>query len=115
MNTRHQMRHMSEREALTELGRFAARRDAEHAQSEAERLKIAEDHAAKWTAEKRAQAVKNGDAMPGGKYPIIDQEDMNAAAKLIGNGDAAADAVEEHMKKQAKKHGLTLPKSMQGS
>lgn len=99
---------MSEEEALADLKGTVERHTAED-------RRVVEEYAAKWTAEKRKQAEKNGDAMPGGKYPIVDQQDMNAAARLMGSGDVSSDAIEEHMKRMAKKHGLKLPMSIAGS
>lgn len=74
-----------------------------------------DEYAAKWTPEKRRQALKDGDALPGDppKYPIKDQEDMDNANRLIGNGDVAKSTLVSHMKKQARKHGLKLPASLQ--
>lgn len=71
-----------------------------------------EEYAAKWTAEKRRDAAKRGDALADGSYPIIDQEDMANAARLLGNGSASKPTVVAHMKKQARKHGLKLPDSL---
>ena len=69
------------------------------------------------TPEKRRQALKEGDALPGDppKFPIKDQEDMNNANGLKGNSSIPNAVIERHMRKQAKKHGLTLPKSLQAS
>lgn len=98
----------TEHEALTELGAFIDRSAAA--------TKIIEDeYAAKWTTEKRQAAVKSNDALPGGKFPIRDQEDMNHAAGLLGNSTLPKATVVAHMRKQAKKHSLTLPKTLQGS
>lgn len=90
--------------ALGTLGNMLGRIDAE-------RAAVAEEYATKWTAEKRAEAEKSGDALPGGKFPIRDQEDLNNAVRLAGNSDVSEDRVRTHIKKQAKKHGLSLPSS----
>jgi hypothetical protein len=101
-------RRKGEREALTELGRVLDRHDADL-------QRVNDEYAAKWNDAKRAQAEKNGDALPGGKFPIVDQDDMDHAATLVGNSTLPKAVVVAHMKKQAKKHGLTLPQSLQGS
>lgn len=77
--------------------------------------RVAEEYAAKWPDEKRKAAVKSGDALPGGKFPIRDQEDLNNANALKGNSSVAQATVIGHMRKQAKKHGLNLPKSLQSN
>jgi hypothetical protein len=105
---RHLTKRMGEREALTELGAALGRHDADL-------KKASDEYAAKWTDEKRKQAEKDGDALPGGKFPIKDQEDMNSAATLAGNSKVPRATVVAHMKKQAKKHSLTLPKSLQSN
>lgn len=105
-NTHHHM--LSERQALDELASFAHRRDVEIAA-------VQEEYSAKWTQEKRNQAEKSGDALPGGKFPIKDQEDLDNANTLKGNSSVPNAVVERHMKKQAKKHGLRLPKSLQSN
>lgn len=92
-------RHLTDEQAMAELAAVLDR----HAE---------EDYAAKWTAEKRRQAEKNGDAMAGGKYPIVDQEDVRNAMRLVGNGSAANSAVVAHIKKQVRKHGLSMPPSL---
>jgi hypothetical protein len=96
----------SEREALTELGAFNARR-------EAERKAMEESAANKWPMGKRLEAVKSGDALPGGLFPIKDQEDLNNAAGLAGSSKVPEATVVAHIKKQAKKHSLKLPDSWQ--
>lgn len=74
-----------------------------------------DEHAAKWTVAKRMQALRDGDALPGSppKYPIKDQDDMDNAARLMGNGDVPRATLVAHMRKQARKHGLRLPASLQ--
>ena len=64
--------HMTERQALEELGTVLDQRSAEIA-------KVQEEYSAKWPPEKRRQALQSGDALPGDppKFPIKDQEDMN--------------------------------------
>jgi hypothetical protein len=73
---------------------------------------VNEEYAAKWNDAKRKQAEKSGDALPGGKFPIVDQEDMDHAATLIGNTYLPRATVVAHMRKQAKKHSLKLPDSL---
>lgn len=109
--------HLTEREALTELGRFVGDIDAERKRTADERRKVAEEFAAKWTVEKRKQALKDGDALPGDppKFPIKDQEDMNSAHTLKGSSNVPNATVEAHMKKQAKKHGLKLPPGLKAA
>lgn len=106
--TIHSHRHMSEREALVELGAVVGR-------NEAEIRRVAEEYAAKWTDEKRKAAVQSGDALPGGKFPIRDQEDMDNANTLKGSSSLPKSTVVAHMKKQAKKHSLKLPPSLQSN
>ena len=102
----------SEHDSLMELGRLVAAQNAE-------RQRVADEYAAKWTAEKRRQALKDGDALPGpggvGRFPIKDQEDMTNAAGLLGNSSVPKATVIAHMKKQAKKHKLTLPMTLQAT
>jgi hypothetical protein len=101
---------MTEEQAKSELAAFAKRRDEEHA-------KVQEEYSAKWTPEKRKQALKDGDALPGDppKFPIKDQEDMDNANNLRNNSTLPQSLVIRHMKKQARKHGLKLPASLQGN
>lgn len=105
-NTRHHM--LSERQALDELASFAHRRDVEIAA-------VQEEYSAKWTQDKRKDAEKSGDALPGGRFPIKDQEDMDNANTLKNNSSIPQATVIRHMKKQAKKHGLKLPSSIQSN
>jgi hypothetical protein len=90
-----------------ELAAFVGRQDAR-------RQKLAEEYATKWTAEKRRQALQDGDALPGDppKFPIKDQEDLDNAVGLIGNSGLPRDTVVRHIKKQAKKYNLSLPDSL---
>jgi hypothetical protein len=103
----HTSRRRNDLQTLEELGAVLGAHDAE-------RSRIAEEYATKWTAEKRQQALKDGDALPGNppKFPIKDQEDMDNAASLSGNSSVARATVVAHMRKQAKKHSLKLPASL---
>ena len=69
-----------------------------------------------FTEKQRKAAADAGDAFPDGSYPIKTQEDLDSAVSLIGRSkNHSAAEVEAHIRKQAKKYGLTLPASMQGS
>ncbi len=117
----HTSRRMNDNRVKDELGAVLGRHDERSRREQEELAAWAEQHrdswaeekAAKWTADKRKQAEKNGDALPGGKFPITDQEDMDNAAGLLGNTSLPRPVVVAHMKKQAKKHGLKLPGSLQ--
>ena len=100
----------NDKEALAELAAFNDRLAAETA-------KVQEEYSAKWTTEKRLEALKAGDALPGSppKFPIKDQEDMNNAARLSGNSSVSRATIVAHMKRMAKKHGLALPKTLQAA
>lgn len=82
------------------------------ARSRVDLQKVAEEYATKWTAEKRRDAIKTGDAMADGKFPIRDQEDLNNAVRLAGSSTTAKASVIAHIKAMAKKHSLTLPPSL---
>ncbi len=120
MRLRTSSRHMSDIETTRGLEEFAARRDAESreltewANQHASKWAL-EENAAKWNAQKRRDAAKRGDALPDGSFPIVDQEDIENAAGLVGNSNHPKATVVAHIKKQAKKHGLKLPDSLQGN
>lgn len=65
-----------------------------------------------FSADARRDAVGEGDAMPGGRFPIENQGDLDNAVHLIGQADDQ-DAVRSHIRAMAKKHGLKLPESME--
>jgi hypothetical protein len=79
-----------------------------------ELARLEEEYAARWPQAKRLQAVKEGNAMPGGHFPIETQEDLNSAARLVGRTKLSRSAVMTHIKKMAKKHSLSLPASWGG-
>lgn len=105
-------RFRTEQAGMTELAGVLGRHDTD-------RKRVAEEFAAKWNDDKRRQAVKDGNALPGpdgvGRFPITDQADMDHAAGLVGSSKTPRPVVEAHMKRMAKKHGLTLPKTLQSS
>jgi len=61
------------------------------------------------SAASRKSAEENDDTMAGGKYPIRDQAEADKAWKLRNNGTADEASVVAHIRKQVKKHGLTMP------
>lgn len=63
-----------------------------------------------FSAARRRKLTQTGDAMPGGRYPIKNQKDLNNAARLSGHSSDQA-AVRAHIRDEAKKHGLSLPDS----
>ena len=91
-------------QALEELGAVLDRHDAEIAQVE-------EEYARRWPQGKRDQAVKSGNAMPGGHFPIETQDDLDSAVTLVGRTKLSKSAVVSHIKAMAKKHSLKLPAS----
>jgi hypothetical protein len=89
---------------MEELASVLDRYDAEQGQ-------VAEEYASRWPQAKRDQAVKSGDAMPGGRFPVESQKDLDDAVRLIGKTKLSKAAVIAHLKKMAKKHSLKLPAS----
>lgn len=72
------------------------------------------EYARKFSQEERDRAEKQGNAMPGGRYPIENQDDLdNAVEDWIRTGRPSA--VGAHIHAQAKKLGLKLPAYMADS
>jgi hypothetical protein len=65
---------------------------------------------AKWPYEKRELAVRAGDALPGGRFPIIDQEDADFAAGHADQSTIPREQVVSHVIAMVKRHGLEMPK-----
>lgn len=64
-----------------------------------------------FSAQERRKETDEGNAMPGGRFPIKTQDDLDNAVHLVGQADDQ-DAVRAHIRAMAKKHGLALPDSM---
>lgn len=60
----------------------------------------------KFTADQRRQAAHTGAAMPGGRYPIEDADDLDNAITAYGRGGGDKTAIQNHIKKRAKALGL---------
>jgi hypothetical protein len=60
-----------------------------------------------FSTEEREEAEEKGHAMPGGKYPIENEEDLDNAIKLAGHGSAPESSIHEHIKKRARELGLS--------
>lgn len=60
-----------------------------------------------FTAEQRRQLAANGKAMPGGRYPIENGEDLSNAVHALGRGKGSHSAIKQHIIKRAKALGLT--------
>lgn len=59
------------------------------------------------STKERAELVKKGQAMPGGRYPIKHGGDLDAAVKSFGRGNPPdKSAIKKHIIKCAKKLGL---------
>lgn len=72
------------------------------------------EYARKFSQDERDRAEKQGNAMPGGRYPIENQDDLdNAVEDYIRTGRPSA--VAAHIHAQAKKLGLKLPSYMADS
>lgn len=56
------------------------------------------------TQAERDQAVKDGNAMPDGSYPIRNCDELADAVKAVGRGSADHDAIRRHIMRQAEKH-----------
>jgi HK97 family phage prohead protease len=59
-----------------------------------------------FTADERKNAAKKGAAMPGGKFPILNEQDLKNAIRLAGHASDPA-AARAHIKKRARALGLT--------
>ena len=66
-----------------------------------------------FNAAQREAATTAGDAMPGGKFPIKNQSDLDNAVGLMGNSTEPKSAVKAHIRAMAAKHGLKLPAKWQ--
>lgn len=72
------------------------------------------EYARKFSQDERDQAAKDGNAMPGGRYPIYNQDDLDDAVEdYIRTGRPSA--VAAHIHAMAKKLGLKLPTYMADS
>jgi hypothetical protein len=60
-----------------------------------------------FSAEQRRQAAASGAAMPGGRYPIENAEDLHNAIHAIGRGKGSHEAIRQHIIRRAKALGLT--------
>lgn len=60
-----------------------------------------------FSAEQRRQAAASGAAMPGGRYPIENSEDLHNAIHAIGRGKGSHEAIRQHIMRRAKALGLT--------
>lgn len=62
-----------------------------------------------FSAEQRRQAAASGAAMPGGRYPIENGEDLHNALILFrsGHGKGSREAIRQHIMRRAKALGLT--------
>lgn len=56
---------------------------------------------AKYTAEQLRKLADEGKAMPGGRYPIADREDLANAVHAVGRGKGSHAAIRAHIKKRA--------------
>lgn len=59
-----------------------------------------------FSTEEREELEEKGHAMPGGKYPIENAEDLDNAIKLAGHGSASASSIHAHIKRRAQELGL---------
>jgi hypothetical protein len=68
---------------------------------------------AKYDAEQLRKLTAEGKAMPGGRYPIDDEEDLHNAVRAVGRGKGSHAAIRAHIAKQAKRLHATeaLPTS----
>lgn len=62
-----------------------------------------------FSQKERAADAKSGAAMEGGSFPIENQEDLNNAVRLRGNGKHSKASVESHIRARAKALGLKVP------
>jgi hypothetical protein len=60
-----------------------------------------------FTAEQRRQAAASGAAMPGGRYPIENAEDLHNAVHALGRGKGDHAAIKSHIIRRAKALGLS--------
>jgi hypothetical protein len=61
-----------------------------------------------WTAEQRKQAASEGEAMPGGGFPIKNRSDLSKARRALGRAKNRKATI-THIKKRAKALGAKLP------
>lgn len=61
----------------------------------------------KFSAQQREEATASGHAMPGGRYPINDVEDLHNAIHAIGRGSGSHAAIRAHIVSRAKALGAT--------
>lgn len=60
-----------------------------------------------FTAEERRHATSTGAAMPGGRYPIENVEDLHNAIRAVGRGKGSHAAIRAHIISRAKSLGAT--------
>lgn len=60
-----------------------------------------------FSTEEREHLEREGHAMPGGKYPIENEEDLENAIRLAGHGSAPASEIHAHIKRRAAELGLS--------
>jgi 8-oxo-dGTP pyrophosphatase MutT (NUDIX family) len=58
-----------------------------------------------FTDQQRQKLAKQGKAMPGGRYPIVNRKDLQNAIHAVGRGKGDHDAIRAHIKKRAKAIG----------
>lgn len=65
----------------------------------------------KYTAEQKRQLMADGKAIPNAKgdpsYPIDDAEDLDRAVQAVGRGNVPHDTIRRHIKRQAKRLGMS--------
>jgi len=71
-------------------------------EDEAEAQDIAKRY---FSTEERARLEREGHAMPGGKYPIENAEDLGNAIRLAGQGNASESSIHAHIKRRARELG----------
>lgn len=57
--------------------------------------------------EDRRQMAKKGSAMPGGRFPISDREDLRKAIRLAGHAKGDQSTVRAYIKRRAAALGLS--------
>ena len=60
-----------------------------------------------FTAQQRKELASQGKAMPGGRYPIENGQDLHNAIHALGRGKGSHKAIKSHIIKRAKALGLT--------
>lgn len=60
-----------------------------------------------FTAQQRRELAAQGKAMPGGRFPIENAEDVHNAAELLGTAKGSHSAIKQHIIKRARALGAT--------